>query len=176
VDVTLEGSQSCLFEGGRVVADSQVEPFVSEIKAMKERMDILYRKSCGGAGGESADTAGGCVWVPEVDVLESDREWVFLADLPGVSEGDLNVEVADNRLKISGNRPSGAEALHKCMSVRKALTCERKHGPFLRLLSIPEDARQDEIHADLKNGVLRVVVPKHLAQHASEHKITVHSR
>jgi HSP20 family protein len=101
---------------------------------------------------------------------------MVLADLPGVSEAELSVEVTGKTLKISGNRPSEAETFMESRSFPKIKMHERRHGPFLRALSIPQAAREDEIRAELKLGVLTVVVPKQHAHYVPEHKITVHSR
>lgn len=153
----------------------QVEPLVNELKAMKKRMDTLYQRSCGG----SRDTAeqAGCKseWRPQVDVLETEDEWLFIADLPGVHEDDLHVEVVDNALRISGNRPLAFESSTELGGKVRAVRTERVHGPFSRSLTIPSDAQQDAIQAEFKLGVLKVLVPKQRAAKPAQHKVTVHS-
>jgi len=158
------------------VPDRQVEPLVDELRAMKERMDALYMKSCGGLGEENRTPDSASTWQPAVDVLETEREWFFIADLPGVREEGLCLEVVDNTLRISGNKPADMEGSSEADEAPRTLKCERGHGPFNRVLTIPLDAREDAIQAELKHGVLTVMIPKQHASHVSQHKITVHSR
>jgi HSP20 family protein len=158
------------------VADWQVEPFVRELRAMKERMDALYSESCGGVGEKEAVATTEKEWHPEVDVLETPEEWLFVADLPGVLEEDLNVEVEDDRLIISGRKPPHALSPLATNGIVRTLRGERSYGHFNRALPVPREARQDEIQAELKNGVLTVTVPKQHTLHAPQHKITVQSR
>jgi HSP20 family protein len=158
------------------VSDRQVEPLVNELRAMKERMDALYTKSCGGIGEENRTPDPAVSWHPQVDVLETDREWFFIADLPGIREEGLRLEVVDNTLRISGNKPADTEGLREADEGLRTVKRERGHGPFNRILTIPLDAREDAIQAELKHGVLTVMIPKQHATHVPQHKITVHSR
>jgi HSP20 family protein len=158
------------------VPDRQGGPLVDELKAMKERMDALYMKSCVGLGKENRAPGLASSWQPEVDVLETEREWFFIADLPGVREEGLRLEVVDNTLRISGNKLAATEVLTGADEALKTITCERAHGSFNRVLTIPLDAQEDAIQAELKYGVLTVTIPKQHAPHVSEHRITVHSR
>jgi HSP20 family molecular chaperone IbpA len=158
------------------VPDRRGGPLVNELKAMKERMDALYMKSCVGLGKENQTSGSASSWQPEVDVLETEREWFFIADLPGVREEGLRLEVVDNTLRISGNKPADTEVLTGADEALTTITCERAHGSFNRVLTIPLDAQEDAIQAELKNGVLTVTIPKQHAPNVSEHRITVHSR
>jgi HSP20 family protein len=94
-------------------------------------------------------------WVPAMDVAENDNEYVLKADLPGVSEGDVNVELDDNVLKISGERKSehkdSKDGYHRV---------ERAFGRFSRSLRLPEGVTADGIQANFDNGVLEVHIQK----------------
>jgi HSP20 family protein len=158
------------------VLDRQVEPLVNELRAMKERMDALYTKSCGGLAEENRPPDSADSWQPRVDVLETDGEWVFIADLPGVREEGLRLEVVDNTLRLSGDKPADLEGLREADQAPRTITRERCHGPFNRVLTLPLDAREDAIQAELKHGVLTVTIPKQHASQDSRHKITVQSR
>jgi HSP20 family protein len=158
------------------VSDRQVRSLVNELRAMKERMDSLYMKSCGGLGEERAASDSESAWQPQVDCLETERDWWFIADLPGVREEGLRLEVIDNTLRISGDKPANMEGLTEANETPRTLKCERAHGRFSRILTLPEGAKEDGIQAELKHGVLKVIVPRHHSSRASQHKITVHSR
>ena len=90
-----------------------------------------------------------------MDVTENDNEYVLKADLPGLSESDVNVELDDNVLRISGERKSEheqrAEGYHRV---------ERAYGRFARSLTLPEGVTADGINATFDNGVLEVQIQK----------------
>lgn len=94
------------------------------------------------------------VFSPAVDIEESKEEIVLWADLPGVNEGDLRVTLDKNVLTLeadvkSDERPS-YELVHR----------EYDEGDFRRVFSISDAIDQDKITATLKDGVLRLVLPK----------------
>lgn len=92
---------------------------------------------------------------PSVDIVASDAEYTITVELPGVEEGDVNIEVVDDTLTIHGRKEKVKEernAQYYCM--------ERSYGAFQRLLSLPEDADSDAITASFKKGVLTVTVPR----------------
>jgi HSP20 family protein len=80
---------------------------------------------------------------------------VFKADLPGVKESDLEISLTGNQLRISGHR--GEERVEE--SDRSHVT-ERTYGGFLRSFTLPEGCDPDHAHADLKDGVLTLTMPK----------------
>jgi HSP20 family protein len=94
-------------------------------------------------------------WIPAMDVTETDEQYVLRADLPGMSEGDVNVELDDNVLTISGVRKSEHEQRSKGF-----YRVERASGSFSRSLTLPEGVDADSIEASFDNGVLEVRVPK----------------
>jgi HSP20 family protein len=94
-------------------------------------------------------------WIPPMDLVGSDGEFVLRADLPGLSEGDVNIEIEDNVLTISGERKSE-------QSERKEgyYRVERSYGAFSRSLTLPEGVDGDAVKASFANGVLEVRIPK----------------
>jgi HSP20 family protein len=94
-------------------------------------------------------------WTPAMDVTENENEYVLKADLPGLSDGDVNVELDDNVLRISGERKSEHEerknGYHRV---------ERAFGRFSRSLRLPEGVSADSIQANFDNGVLEVHIQK----------------
>ena len=94
-------------------------------------------------------------WVPAMDLAETETEFVLKADLPGLSESDVNVELDDNVLTISGERKADHEE-------RKAgyYRVERSFGSFRRALTLPEGVEPDSVKASFDRGVLEVRIPK----------------
>jgi HSP20 family protein len=94
-------------------------------------------------------------WTPAIDVVATDEHFVVRADLPGLSENDVKIEVEDNVLTISGERKSEyeqrSEGYHRI---------ERSFGSFSRSLTLPEGVDADAIQASFDSGVLEVQIPK----------------
>ena len=94
-------------------------------------------------------------WVPAMDLVESDDHFVLKADLPGLSEDDVAIEIRDNTLTISGERKSEYEKRE-----RGWYRVERATGRFSRSLALPEGIDPDAVSAEFDKGVLEVHVPK----------------
>ena len=94
-------------------------------------------------------------FAPDFDVKETPESFVFTADLPGVADKDVQVQLTDNRLSISGKRES-----EKTEQNETFYTTERSYGTFTRSFMLPEGIDADKAHAQLKNGVLSVAIPK----------------
>jgi HSP20 family protein len=94
-------------------------------------------------------------WVPAMDLIETETDFVLKADLPGMSESDVNIELEDNVLTVSGERKSDHEE-------RKAgfYRVERSFGSFRRSLTLPEGVDPESVKATFDHGVLEVTVPK----------------
>ena len=93
-------------------------------------------------------------WSPAVEIVESDEEISLTAELPGLEEKDVKINVEDNLLSLSGERT--IEKNEDGRSVRS----ERWYGKFSRSFRLPETADLENINAKLANGVLTVTVPK----------------
>jgi HSP20 family protein len=94
-------------------------------------------------------------WHPAMDLVETEEHFVLRADLPGVAEGDVKVELEDNVLTISGERRHEQEA-------KKGgyYRIERATGSFARTLTLPEGVDADAVQASFDKGVLEVRIPK----------------
>lgn len=95
------------------------------------------------------------VWSPMTDMSETETEYKVLLDLPGIEKKDINVNIKDHRLVISGERKK-EEKEEKRDFMRK----ERYFGSFYRSFTLPEPIKEDAIKAQFKDGVLEVTVPK----------------
>jgi HSP20 family protein len=94
-------------------------------------------------------------WVPPMDLVEAEDHFVLKADLPGLDEGDVSIEIQDGTLTISGERKAEHESRE-----RGWYRIERSFGSFSRSLTLPERVDPDGISASFDRGVLEVRVPK----------------
>jgi HSP20 family protein len=102
-----------------------------------------------------SDRDQGRRWVPPVDLVEAEDHFVLKADLPGLSEEDVSVEVQDGALTISGERSAEHET-----SEGGWYRIERSFGSFQRSLTLPDGVDPDGISAKFDRGVLEVRIPK----------------
>jgi HSP20 family protein len=102
-----------------------------------------------------ADREQGRRWVPPVDLVEAEDHFVLKADLPGLSEEDVSIEVSDGTLTISGERSAEHGATE-----RGWYRIERSFGSFNRSLTLPDGVDPDAIDASFSDGVLEVRIPK----------------
>jgi HSP20 family protein len=90
-----------------------------------------------------------------VDLVEAEDHFVLKADLPGLSEEDVSIEVQDGSLTISGERKAEHEE-----RARGWYRIERSFGSFNRSLTLPDGVDADRIEASFSHGVLEVRIPK----------------
>ena len=118
------------------------EPFSSEVNRL---VNTLF------TGGEE----GAQRWMPAMDLVEGEDHFLLKADLPGLAEEDVAIEIADNTLTISGERREEHE-----LRERGWFRVERQFGRFSRSLSLPEGVDADAVSASFDKGVLSVRIPK----------------
>jgi HSP20 family protein len=102
-----------------------------------------------------AGEAGAQHWVPAMDLMERDDHFLLKADLPGLSEDDVSIEVQDGTLTVTGERREEHEQRE-----RGWYRLERQLGRFSRSLTLPEGVDPDGIAAEFDRGVLQVRIPK----------------
>ncbi|AGP39551.1 Hsp20/alpha crystallin family protein [Sorangium cellulosum] len=93
---------------------------------------------------------------PDIELRETKDRFVFRADLPGVKESDVDVSISGRQLSISGKRDEEREEREG----ERVYAYEREYGSFCRSFTLPESADLDKIQAELKSGVLEIIVPK----------------
>lgn len=103
---------------------------------------------------------------PAVDMTESDKESVVVAEIPGVRKEDLKLSIHDGVLTLSGERKP-----HQLPENASWLRNESRSGEFSRTIPLPHDVRTDAVSAELTDGVLRVVLPK--AEEIMPREITI---
>jgi HSP20 family protein len=94
-------------------------------------------------------------WVPAIDLVEAEDHFVLKADLPGLAEDDVSIEVQDGTLRITGERKAESET-----SEQGWYRLERSYGSFSRSLTLPDGVDPDAISAEFERGVLEVRIPK----------------
>jgi len=110
-------------------------------------------------------TKPGAIFYPAVDILETERELTLLADLPGVKAKDLKIDLDDNVLTLTADE-TPLEG-----SGEKDIFREYRTGRYYRQFSLSDTIDQSKIEAVLKEGVLRLTLPK--VEAATPRKITV---
>jgi HSP20 family protein len=119
------------------------EPF-RELGLLQDEMNRLF-----------TGTAAARRWMPAMDLVENEGEFVLRADLPGLTEDDIKIEFEDGTLTVSGERKSeqqsNREGYHRV---------ERAFGSFSRSLTLPKGIDADAVSASFENGVLEVKIPK----------------
>jgi len=94
-------------------------------------------------------------WAPAVDITEDKEAYLIKAELPGVERDDVKVQVNDGVLTLQGERRSEKEEKDKKMH-----RIERFYGNFTRSFSLPDNVDEEHIHAEYKDGVLTLRLPK----------------
>jgi len=107
-------------------------------------------------------------WAPSVDIYETENELVIKADLPEVSEKDIDVRIENNMLTIRGERK-----FEQKVKEENYLRIERSFGSFSRSFSLPATVNAEAIKAEYKNGVLTVAVPKKAEAKPKQVKVNV---
>jgi HSP20 family protein len=127
---------------------------VRELNTLQSEMNRLFNTLFDApASGDGSGTLRR--WIPAMDLVETGEDFVLRADLPGLSEGDVNIELEDNVLTVSGERKS--EHTERKEGYYRV---ERASGSFSRSLTLPEGVDPEKIKASFDRGVLEVRVPK----------------
>lgn len=107
-------------------------------------------------------------WQPATDISETDKEFVFKAELPEVKKEDVSVEVDGNVLTIKGERRQDKEEKGKKMH-----RVERYYGSFMRSFTLPDNVDPKAIAAEMKDGVLQVHLPKVAAPESKPTRVEI---
>ena len=113
----------------------------------------------------------GFTLTPHMDVRETDKEIVVEAELPGIEEKDISLDLKDGVLTIRGEKKH--EYDEKKESYRMM---ERRYGSFQRSLRLPDTVDQDKVEASFDNGVLKIKVPKRPEAIGKQHTIPITMR
>jgi HSP20 family protein len=126
--------------------------YLEELARIQERINGLFEQALLPADYEDPEGGPPGTWAPAVDVIETEDAYLLYAELPGVRKEDIQLQVRDRRLELSGRRHPLAE--------RNFLRMERSYGPFRRTFDLGAPVETDGITAGYEQGILRVHVPK----------------
>jgi HSP20 family protein len=131
------------------------EPF-RELSSLQTEMNRLFNTAFGDLPNGGTGTGGAARrWMPAMDLLETDEDFVLRADLPGMTEADVNIELEDNVLTLSGERKAEHEDKREGF-----YRLERAFGAFSRSLTLPKGVDPEGVNASFDHGVLEVRIPK----------------
>lgn len=105
-------------------------------------------------------------WIPAVDITETENEFRFVAEVPGLSKKDIKLSLENNVLMISGEKKNEIK-----QEGREYHRVERSYGKFERSFRLPRDVKSEQINAKYDNGLLTVTVPK--AEEAKPREISI---
>ena len=124
---------------------------IRELDSLQGDMNRLFDRFFEGRGANGMSRR----WIPAMDLVETEDSLVLRGDLPGMTEDDVNIEIKDNVLTVSGERK--AEHEDKGEGYHRV---ERAFGSFSRSLSLPQGVEADQVSANFDKGVLEVKIPK----------------
>ena len=138
------------------------EPF-RELSSLQTEMNRLFNAAFDTPAGGNGGTRR---WTPAMDLVETDDHFVLRADLPGLTESDVTIELEDNVLTVAGERKAEHEAKGEGF-----YRVERSFGSFSRSLTLPKGIDPEGVTAAFENGVLEVRVAK--PEQRKPRKITI---
>jgi HSP20 family protein len=102
-----------------------------------------------------SDQSNARPWAPSVDIFETDNDLVLKADVPGVAQKDIDIQLENGTLTLKGERKFERDEKSKGFH-----RLERSYGSFVRYFTVPETVDTENVKADFRDGVLTVTLPK----------------
>jgi HSP20 family protein len=131
-----------------------LDPF-SMFRSVSEEMNRMLTPSSGrSTNGSREGSETLAAWIPTIEIEQRDGKYIVSAELPGVEESDVTVEVDDDTLVIQGERQYAHEETEG--GVRRS---ERRYGQFYRAIPLPDGVDASQAEARINNGVLEVSFP-----------------
>lgn len=122
------------------------------LRDLQREVDSIFDRFFGGDRGDGSTSA---VWAPRTDLAETDEAYRMQVDVPGMSKDDININLQNNTLTISGERSSERKE-----ESEEYVRVERAFGNFHRTFTLPDAVDQENIEATYDEGVLTVNIPK----------------
>jgi len=145
---------------------SVFDDFRKEMDKMMERFFGNVETAATRTGFPSLMTAGAVR--PAIDITENDKVITLTAELPGMSEDEVDLTVADGMLTLQGEKTVSHESKED-----NSVVVERNYGSFYRSFPIPDRVDQEAIDAKYEKGVLKVVMPKKPGHDTKGRKIKI---
>jgi HSP20 family protein len=124
---------------------------IAELDTIRSEMNRLFDAFVD----QGTVPGGGPRWTPPMDLLETTEHYVLRADLPGISDDDVNIQLQDNVLTVSGQRKA-----EDASQQEGYFRLERAFGVFSRSLTLPDGVDSDAVQAHFDRGVLEIRIPK----------------
>ncbi|RLC95225.1 MAG: Hsp20/alpha crystallin family protein [Chloroflexi bacterium] len=123
-----------------------------ELEDMESRLGDLFDRAMGPWWRPSTTGRG---WLPPVEMFEKDDRFVIRAELPGMTQEDIDISIVGDTLTIKGERKADTE-----IKEENYYHCERAYGSFTRSITIPAAVDTEKVEASYKNGILEINLPK----------------
>lgn len=130
------------------------DPALADVVGLSNRLGRLLNDSLAGVDWQPRDGAT-AAWIPPVDIFEEGEAIRIVAEIPGVSPGDVKLSVENNVLTIQGTKQQVAEE-----RTDRVHRYERTYGSFERSFTLPGSVDANKINATYEHGVLTVTLPK----------------
>ena len=137
--------------------------FPRTFSRLEEEMENLVSRFL---GRDAITENGGPAFAPRVNVAETDEHYEVTVDLPGLKPEDVNIELREGHLWISGEKREEKEEKDKTFH-----RVERRYGEFRRLIPLAGGIKESDVQATYKDGVLTITLPK--AEEVKPKKITI---
>lgn len=144
---------------------------VAELDTIQNEMNRLFNTFFDQPAPTSRGGAPGRRWMPAMDLVETTDHYVLRADLPGLSDDDVNIQLQDNVLTISGERSAQHDDTEEGY-----YRLERAFGSFARSLTLPDGVDPDRVQAHFDCGVLEIRIPKPEQKKPRQVQITLGNR
>ncbi len=138
-------------------------------EAMEKRFEDIFRRPFSPAGPGWWPGPRETELAPSIDIYEEGDEVVVKAELPGMKKEEIEVNLADDSVTISGEKKQEEKVERKGYYRH-----ERSYGSFARSFGLPSEVRVDEAKAEFKDGVLEIRVPKTEEAKKKVRKVTIH--
>ena len=136
---------------------SKWQPF-QELNNIRKQMDSLFEDMLSVRDRDWMGLHGiGGRWTPAVEIEETEKELILKAEIPGIDAKDLEVEVGEDRVTISGEHKEEKRTEDK---KKNYFHSEFYYGNFQRLIPLPMPIKTDAIRSEFKHGILTLTLPK----------------
>ena len=133
------------------------------LSSLQEQVNRLFQSNS--SGRENSNLTS---WAPAVDIYETENELVVNADLPGIDEKDLDIQVENDTLSIRGERKFDQK-----VNEDHYLRVERTYGSFSRSFGLPNTVNKEAVKAHYRSGVLTVELPKRAESKPKQIRVNV---
>jgi len=154
------------WRSGRSLAHRDPDPFNS----LQREMNRLFDSFWGGVEPRLSASSGTGIYSPNIDVRETDQAYRITAELPGLNESDVEINLRDNNLIISGEKKTEHDEKRE-----DRYYSERSYGRFQRAIPFAIEVDADKAQAKFDRGVLTIELPKNAQARDKTRRIQINS-